>query len=125
MRGESKFSRARTKEVFATSFREKGHSKMPQRNEPSQVIRCRVIVHGRVQGVAFRASTQAQAHAAGVQGWVRNLPDGSVEAVLEGPAAAVHRTIEFCRHGPALAHVERIEIFDEAPSGLHGFPITR
>jgi acylphosphatase len=82
-----------------------------------------VIVHGRVQGVWFRGSTEAEARAAGVAGWVRNRPDGTVEAVFEGPAEAVARAVAWCRVGPRAARVHRLDEFDEAPEGLRGFVV--
>ena len=87
------------------------------------MVRRRVIVSGRVQGVWFRGSTEAEARAAGVCGWVRNLADGRVEAVFEGPAAAVDALVAFCRRGPRHARVEGIELFEEAPEGLAGFQV--
>ena len=86
-------------------------------------VRRRVIVHGRVQGVWFRGSTEARAAAAGVRGWVRNRRDGTVEAVLEGDAAAVAEVLEFCRRGPRHAEVSHLEVFEEVPEGLHGFRV--
>jgi acylphosphatase len=86
-------------------------------------IRRRVLVTGRVQGVAFRAATRSKAEACGVCGWVRNRPDGSVEAVFEGDPEAVELLIAFCRTGPRLARVERIEATEEAPEGLLGFEL--
>jgi len=80
-------------------------------------------VHGRVQGVFFRASTRERAVEAGVAGWVRNCPDGSVEAVLEGPPDAVEAVVAFCREGPGPARVERVEAADEEPEGLAGFRV--
>jgi len=80
-------------------------------------------VHGRVQGVFFRASTQERAAEAGVAGWVRNCPDGSVEAVLEGPPGAVEAVVEFCREGPGPARVERVDETHEEPEGLAGFRV--
>jgi len=87
------------------------------------VVRRRVIVSGRVQGVWFRGSTEAEARTAGVCGWVRNLADGRVEAVFEGPAPAVDALVAFCRRGPRHARVEGIEVFEEAPEGLAGFRV--
>jgi acylphosphatase len=82
-----------------------------------------VIVHGRVQGVTFRGTTQAEADTAGVAGFVRNRADGSVEAVFEGAPEAVAALVVFCRSGPRHARVARVETFDEAPEGLDGFRI--
>jgi acylphosphatase len=88
-----------------------------------QVIRRRVIVHGRVQGVFFRDTTRRQATSRGVAGWVRNRPDGTVEAVFEGEPAAVEAMVEFSRAGPRGARVERIEVVEEEPQGLSGFVV--
>jgi acylphosphatase len=88
-------------------------------------IRRRAIARGRVQGVAFRASTREAAHRAGVDGWVRNLADGGVEAVFEGDPTAVATLLAFCREGPAWAEVNDLEVFDEAPQGDSGFEIRR
>ncbi len=89
-----------------------------------QLIRRRVTVHGRVQGVFFRDRMRACADRHGVAGWVRNCTDGSVQAVLEGEPAAVDRVIEFCSVGPRAATVERIEVSEsEPPEGLSGFEI--
>ena len=88
-----------------------------------QRIRRRVTVSGRVQGVAFRASTRAEARRHGVEGWVRNRADGSVEAVFEGPPSAVEALVAWCRDGPRLARVQRIELHEEAPEGLAGFEV--
>jgi acylphosphatase len=88
-----------------------------------ETVRRRAIVHGRVQGVFFRGSTEDRARAAGVAGWVRNRRDGTVEAVFEGPASAVEALVDFCRSGPRHARVERVEVFDEEPEGLDGFGV--
>lgn len=71
---------------------------------------CRVRVSGRVQGVWFRDSTRKEAMRLGVSGWVRNLPDGAVEAEFYGSVAAVEQVVAWCRKGPPLAHVERVEV---------------
>jgi acylphosphatase len=86
-------------------------------------IRRHVIVRGRVQGVFFRGSTQDCARAERVDGWVRNRGDGSVEAVLEGPAPAVERVLAFCRTGPPSARVDGLEVREELPEGLRGFGV--
>jgi acylphosphatase len=85
--------------------------------------RRRVVVHGRVQGVFFRGSTADRAREVGVAGWVRNRPDGTVEAVFEGSAAQVEEMVRYCREGPPWARVERVEEFEEAPEDLAGFRI--
>jgi acylphosphatase len=86
-------------------------------------VRRRVVVHGRVQGVWFRASTRERAHREQVAGWVRNRRDGSVEAVFEGPAQAVDALLAFCRRGPQGARVDRVEVFEEETQGLQGFAV--
>lgn len=88
-------------------------------------VRRRVRVRGRVQGVFFRAATREQARAHGVAGWVRNLPDGSVEAALEGPPDAVFAVLEFVRRGPPGARVEAVEVHEEPPEGADGFHVAR
>jgi acylphosphatase len=76
----------------------------------------RLIIRGRVQGVGFRQWTQREASARGLDGWVRNLPDGTVEALIAGPTAAVRGMIEACHKGPMLAAVTEIhEHAAEAP----------
>lgn len=80
-------------------------------------VRAHVFVAGRVQGVFFRAYTRDEALRLGVKGWVRNLPDGRVEAVFEGEREAVERMIEFCRRGPPAAEVEKVEVYWETPTG--------
>jgi acylphosphatase len=86
-------------------------------------MRRRVVVHGRVQGVFFRDSTQRLALERGVSGWVRNTWEGTVEAVFEGPPDGVERLVEFARRGPPGAVVERVEVFDEDVEGLTGFAV--
>ena len=73
------------------------------------VKQARVLFQGRVQGVWFRAFTREQAKAACLTGWVRNLPDGSVEALFEGNEGTIEQVIETCRQGPPSARVENIE----------------
>lgn len=87
------------------------------------MIRRRVIVAGQVQGVFFRTTTQAEARARGVSGWVRNLPDGRVEAVFEGPGDAVEAMVDWCREGTSLADVRETEVHEEDSEGLEGFEI--
>jgi acylphosphatase len=89
----------------------------------SRLVRRRVVVYGRVQGVFFRDSARERARAHGVAGWVRNRPDGSVEAVLEGSEEAVDRVLRFFETGPPRARVERVDVGREPPQGLEGFLI--
>jgi acylphosphatase len=78
-------------------------------------VRAHVWVRGRVQMVYFRGSTQHLARQAGLAGWVRNLPDGRVEAVFEGRPAAVRALVEWCHQGPPSAVVEHVEVRWETP----------
>ena len=88
------------------------------------IIRRHLIMHGSVQGVFFRDSTRQAAETHGVSGWVRNRPDGTVEAILEGPAQAVQAVEQFCAQGPKQAQVQRIEATDEDPEGISGFSVS-
>ena len=88
------------------------------------MISKRVIVSGLVQGVGFRYSLAGRAEARDVAGWVRNRPDGSVEAVLEGADAEVEALVDWCRVGPRGARVGRVEVYDQQPSGLRSFTIS-
>jgi acylphosphatase len=87
------------------------------------MIRVRVAVDGRVQGVWYRQSCQREAEAQGVTGWVRNNEDGTVEAVLEGEPEAVSRVLEWMRHGPPHAVVTRVVTHQEVPRHERGFVI--
>ena len=77
-----------------------------------------VLIHGRVQGVSFRAWTQHQAELRGLRGWVRNRRDGSVEAVFSGPADLVQVMLKACHQGPSGALVENVEILDGSEADL-------
>ncbi len=90
---------------------------------PDDAIRVHAIVSGRVQGVWFRQSTLDAAVAAGVSGWVRNLPDGRVEAVFEGEPTAVRRALDFLDTGPPHAWVESVDVTREPPRGERGFEV--
>lgn len=85
--------------------------------------RSRVVVHGRVQGVFYRATARDRARSLGVSGWIANRADGSVEAVFEGELAAVAALVDWCREGPAGATVSRVEEFEEEPEGVSGFTV--
>ncbi|MBI4172730.1 MAG: acylphosphatase [Actinobacteria bacterium] len=87
------------------------------------MIRRRVVLSGHVQGVFFRETARRRALALGVAGWIRNNPDGSVEAVFEGAEDAVARLVEFCREGPRGARVEWVDVIAEEPEGLSGFDV--
>lgn len=89
-------------------------------------IRMSIVIRGSVQGVSFRYYTQLSAHELGVTGWVRNLPDGSVAALMEGDETAVQSLVEWCRYGPPAARVKRIDTYREAYLGeFHDFKIVR
>lgn len=89
----------------------------------SDVVRRRVRIRGRVQGVGFRWATEEAAQRIGVAGWVRNRDDGSVEAVFEGTAACVAEAEAFCGQGPPLARVDAVETVEEPSEGLTEFGI--
>ncbi|MGB9671783.1 MAG: acylphosphatase [Candidatus Bathyarchaeales archaeon] len=79
-------------------------------------VRAHIFVSGRVQGVFFRSETRHEAKKRGVKGWVRNLPDGRVEAVFEGEEKSVKELIEFCKRGPPGARVTNVEVLWENPT---------
>ena len=85
--------------------------------------RRRVVVQGQVQGVFFRETARRRAVSAGVAGWVRNAPDGSVEAVFEGEREAVDRLVAFMQEGPRGARVDWVDVVNEEPEGLEGFAV--
>lgn len=87
------------------------------------VIRRRVVVSGRVQGVWFRDSCRREARRLGVQGWAVNRSDGRVEAVFEGPPDAVLSMVNWAMHGPPRAEVTDLELTEEPPEGEAGFSI--
>ncbi|MFW5900421.1 MAG: acylphosphatase [Halodesulfurarchaeum sp.] len=78
-----------------------------------------------MQGVYFRATTREQARQRDVDGWVRNLEDGRVEAVFEGEPAAVESMIDWCHEGSPAAEVRDVSVSEEDPNGLEGFDIRR
>lgn len=80
-------------------------------------------MRGRVQGVFFRAETRSRAASLGLSGWVRNNPDGTVEAVFEGPQERVEAMVAWCRHGPPDARVDSVETTWEPPRGEAGFSV--
>jgi acylphosphatase len=86
-----------------------------------RVIRRRVTVHGQVQGVFFRDTVRRLAAQHGVSGWIRNAPEGTVEAVFEGAEDDVERLVRFCREGPRGAVVARLDVSEEEPEGMTEF----
>jgi acylphosphatase len=87
--------------------------------------RAHVTVSGDVQGVFFRYETRERARARGLAGWVRNLPDGRVEAVFEGPKETVEAMVDWCQEGPRGARVTDLEALTEEPEGLDRFEVRR
>jgi len=87
-------------------------------------IRAHVWISGKVQGVGYRLSTQQQARKAGVSGWVKNLPDGGVEAVFEGEKDAVEQMIQWSHYGPSAAVVKNVDVEYETAQGLSEFQVT-
>lgn len=85
----------------------------------------RVRISGRVQGVFFRASCARLAEDLGLSGWVRNLPQGDLEAVFQGPDPAVEDILAWCRQGPPYARVEGVEVKAEPPLRDTGFRIEQ
>jgi len=84
--------------------------------------RVRMLIYGRVQGVCYRAYTCEEARRLSLKGTVRNLPDGRVEVLAEGPAEDIVRLEAFCRKGPPFSHVQRVEVREEPSSKEH--PLT-
>jgi len=88
-------------------------------------IRVRLFIKGRVQGVWFRDSTRQEAGRLGVTGWARNIPDGRVEVLAEGPANKVRSLIDWCHQGPPLARVDQVEeSFEEWTGEFSSFSIV-
>ena len=86
--------------------------------------RARVSVSGRVQGVFFRDSAREKAEGLGLSGWVKNTPDGRVEALFEGPSEKVREMVEWCERGPSQASVDSVDTdFEEARGDLEGFEV--
>ena len=93
---------------------------------PSPIPEAHVVVRGRVQGVNFRWNVQERARANNLTGWVRNLGDGSVEAVLQGPSDRVNKVVDWMRQGPRGAWVSSIEVnWSEAAEPSASFDIVR
>jgi acylphosphatase len=87
------------------------------------ISRAHLFFHGRVQGVFYRSFTLNQAVRLGIQGWVKNLYDGSVEAVFEGSRELIEEAVAACRRGPSGARVDEVELTWETPLGEQGFEI--
>jgi acylphosphatase len=95
------------------------------RASQTTLIRARIVIVGRVQGVYFRASAREVARAQGLSGWVRNRVDGAVEAVVEGHEAAVQAFSAWCHDGPAGAYVSDVQVTTEPSTGeFQGFRVV-
>ena len=92
--------------------------------QDSDLERARVRVSGQVQGVFFRDSTRQKAEELNLAGWVKNLPDGKVEAFFEGPSEKVREMVRWCEEGPQHASVENVDTdFEDAGGELDGFEV--
>ena len=94
---------------------------MPQMSSPSPHIARQLRIHGRVQGVYYRASMVEEAQRQGAAGWVRNRADGTVEALVQGAPDVVNALTEWARRGPAQARVDCVDVVDaplQAPGGF-------
>ena len=89
----------------------------------TETVARRIVVRGRVQGVFFRDATRRAALSRGVAGWVRNRPDGTVQAHLEGSDDDVDTMVRWCREGPRHADVDAVGVEEVEPEGLAGFAI--
>lgn len=90
----------------------------------SRKIRRHIYISGRVQGVGFRANARDKAQILGVKGWIKNLHDGRVEAVVEGEQSSVNQMINYLKRGPSFARVENCEVKKEnSKDNLHSFSI--
>ncbi|AUV81695.1 acylphosphatase [Salinigranum rubrum] len=86
-------------------------------------VHAHVYVSGRVQGVAYRANTREAVRDYDIEGWVRNLDDGRVEAVFEGPRPDVEEMVEWCETGSPAARVDDVEVEFSEPKGASGFRV--
>jgi acylphosphatase len=92
--------------------------------QDSDLERAHVKISGQVQGVFFRDSTRQKAEELGLAGWVKNVPDGRVEALVEGPSERVREMLRWCEEGPQRASVENVDIdFENAGGDLAGFEV--
>ena len=100
----------------------KGFQKRAQ--AAAEVVRAHLFISGIVQGVSYRASTQVEAQKCGVVGWVKNLEDGRVEAVLQGPRTQVEEVIRWCHRGPPAAKVEKVAVaWEKAADEFKAFDV--
>lgn len=102
------------------------YARPPERPQPiphGETRRVRVTIAGRVQGVGFRFHAQQMARSLGIAGWVRNLPDGRVEAVFESGPEVLERAVQWCYRGSPAAAVREVAVESETPEALRGFEI--
>jgi acylphosphatase len=91
-----------------------------------KTVKAHIFIEGMVQGIFYRMWTREQAQKLGLAGWVRNLEDGRVEAVFEGPKDKVEKMVKKCHKGPNLAGIEHVDVnWEEATGELGTFEITR
>ncbi len=98
---------------------------MPDQSSQKSLTCAHVFISGRVQGVGYRASTWDTATLLKLNGWVRNLRDGRVEALFEGSTEQVDEILRWCHQGPPTAVVKTVEVHYETPQGLKGFQVVR
>jgi acylphosphatase len=92
----------------------------------AEIVRATILVTGRVQGVFYRSSAFQEAQRLSLLGFVQNLPDGAIEAVVEGPESSVEQFIAWCRVGPPLARIDEVDVRRSPPKGeFRTFMITR
>ncbi|HUV55259.1 MAG TPA: acylphosphatase [Candidatus Krumholzibacteriaceae bacterium] len=90
------------------------------------MIRAHLLIRGRVQGVGYRANARRVANQLNLKGWIRNTPNGDVEAVVEGSEETVDRLIQWCHRGPTGAHVTEVRVEKEEATGVFlGFTVRR
>ena len=89
------------------------------------MISVHVFISGQVQGVFFRAHTKEKAEELNLAGWVKNLPDGRVEAVFEGEQDQINKMLVWCYQGSPTSQVDQVDIRNEKPQSLKGFKIER
>ena len=99
------------------NYRDSNPDQSGQDSRESATQRVHVFITGRVQGVFFRAESRLVGTGLGLTGWVKNLDDNRVEAVFEGRKSDIEKMLDWCRKGPALAHVKGVEIIKEPPTG--------
>ncbi|MCY7282287.1 MAG: acylphosphatase [Cyanobacteria bacterium CAN_BIN43] len=98
---------------------------MNQLSSPSSQVRAHVFVSGKVQGVGYRASTWDMAALLHLNGWVRNLHDGRIEAIFEGSPDTIEEMIRWCHQGSPAAQINQVTVEYEAAEGIKGFEVER